>query len=72
MEHPRHHGPQADRSEARLRLAFRSQRGEKDGQLAAGMEISHPRSARSVHRNRYPTYCVLKFILNYMLCLKFK
>lgn len=37
MEHPRHHGPQADRSEARLRLAFRSQRGEKDGQLAAGM-----------------------------------
>lgn len=37
MEHPHHHGPQADRSEARLCLAFRSQRGERDGQLAAGM-----------------------------------
>ena len=37
MEHPHHHHPQADRSEARLCLAFRSQRGERDGQLAAGM-----------------------------------
>ena len=37
MEHPRHHGLQADRSEARLCLAFRPRREEGDGQLAAGM-----------------------------------
>ncbi len=37
MEPPRHHGSQADRSEARLCLAFRPMRGEGHGQLAAGM-----------------------------------
>lgn len=37
MEHPRHHGLQADRSEARLCLAFRPRREEGYGQLAAGM-----------------------------------
>lgn len=37
MEHPPHHGLQADRREARLCLAFRSQQGKEDGQLAAGM-----------------------------------
>ena len=37
MEYPHHHDPQADRSEARLCLAFRSQQGKEDGQLAASM-----------------------------------
>ena len=37
IEHAYHHGPQADRSGARLCLVFQPKQGERHGQLAAGM-----------------------------------